>query len=588
MLIPAGLMIGAVAWVGIRGWIAKGELESAEQLIGQVDQLVADFDLEAVGDTYDRVADHTATARSLTSDPVWRVFEAFPGAGPNMRAVREIAEVTDDTVGALGQVARFVGGMSPDSLAPVDGAIPIQPLADLAPLITDAAAAMPTLRDRASAIEAGEVLEPVRAARDRVAGLLGRTVEPLATAADLVPLLPSILGADRPRTYVVMFQNNAEARSLGGSALSFSVITMDQGRIALVETVPAALGNFPVFDVSPVPVPDGFDAIFPGAFGQFVANATLRPSFVSAAEIVVQNWIEIRGYAPDGVISVDSVALSYVLRATGPVELSTGDVLSGETAVDLLLNEILLRYNTGDRNADNAAQDAIYSEAVSKVFASIASGAFDMPAMLGAMTQGVGESRIAYWDADPVAEEAIAAAGLGGGLPESTEDSDAIGVFVNDNVGSKLTYYLRAAVNTSSAQCADDRSVHRISIQFESLIPEGATLSPSILGEYEREGLPPAVQRLLVLIYAPPGTTILGANVDGASVVVDPLHDTDRPVGRFVLYLPPGSSTGMAVDLLMGDPGHRDLDLTVTPLVESAPVAGYELDCASVVLPSAG
>jgi hypothetical protein len=588
-VIPVVVVLAAVAWVGVRGLLAKGELEQAQTLVSELRAEASGLEFEALGPTYDTLVGRAATARALTSDPVWRVLEFVPFLGRNLTVTRELAAVTDDTVSAVGPLVGLAATLDSEALAPVNGAIPLGPIQEAVPLVHDATQRLTALEATTRTLDVSFAVGPVVAARDRLAGLLGGVVPELQTADTLVPLLPPMLGSEGPRSYVVMFQNNAEARSLGGTALSFALISIDAGKISLVDTVPAGFDNFPSLNDSIIPVPDGFEQIYPTGFGRFIANATLRPSYPSAASIVFENWRVARGITPDGVISVDAVGLSYILRATGPISLSTGDVLDSDSVVRILLNEVLQRVNTGDLRADNAAQDLVYSEAVSQTFGRLSSGQFDVPALLASVMQGFSEHRFAYWSSDPAQQTAVADAALADDLPQSTDTTDAVGIYLNDYVGAKLNYYLRTAVTTSAGACgADGLWVHRVSMQLSSILPPESVpgLSPSILGEYKREKLAPGVQRLMLFVYAPPGSTILGASVDGVPVTLVPLHDTDYPVARVIVTVPPGAATVMTVDLQMDHADERALDLQVTPLIATPVRSVADLGCDTVPAPA--
>ncbi|MEO8261275.1 MAG: DUF4012 domain-containing protein [Pseudolysinimonas sp.] len=585
-IVPVVLLVGAVAWVGVRGLLAKSELEQAQALIRDMKQSAAGFDLSAAGKTFTEVEQHAEAARSLTSDPVWRLFEFIPVAGRNLTVVRELSEVSADTVEAIKPLADLAGSLDPATLAPVDGAIPLEPFERAVPLVAEASDRFAELTAKVEKIDASGTVDAVTDARKRVADLLDSATPALATANTLLPLIPPLLGSEGVKTYVVMFQNNAEARSLGGTALSFALVTIDEGRLSLVQTVPAGGGNFRVLDVSPFPVPDGFEELYPETFGRFIPNATLRPSFPSAAQIVSSNWTLSRGITPDGIISIDAVALSYVLRATGPVPLSTGDVLDSENIVRVLLNEVLQRYNSGDIEADNVAQDAVYSEAVGKTFAKLSGGQFDVAALMQAVAQGFTERRFTYWSSTPDDQAAIAAAGFANDLPKSDDETDGIGMYVNSTIGAKLNFFLRTYLSTASAVCTDDgRQVHRLTFTLQNEIdPASApSLSPLVAGvTYAEAGLVRGDQSLRVLVYAPPGATFLGATIDGVGVAVQPFHDTDRPVAALVVVAHPGAATVLSVDVAMGTPGERHLDVQMTPGVHPTIVTTAPLDCGTV------
>ena len=405
----------------------------------------------------------------------------------------------------------------------------------------------------------------------------------------MINIGPEALGADGPRNYVILFQNNAEARALGGTSLSFTLLTLDKGRLALGDAIPAGFGDFENFPESVIPIPDGVDALYGSEFGRAVSNVTVRPSFQNAAETTQEMWKRRFGTDIDGVISVDPVALGYLIRGTGPIALSTGDVLTSETLVPLLLNTLYMRFWSGDSPsevfADNLAQDLVYAEIVEKTFSELLDGNTEPELLLSALDQAVSERRLLMWSPHQKDQAVIEALAMDGALPESTETTDRVGVYFQENVGSKMNYYLKQSVSLGQAACrADGKASYRVGVDLTNGMPADAatSISPSILGTFVREKLEPGVQRMIVMVYAPPGSQIVGATVDGAPVQLESLHDTDYPVAKLVVSMKPGATSKMAIDVVAVGTGKKALEAQVTPMVSPTTISDLPLDCATV------
>lgn len=586
LLIPVGLLAFCIVWIGVRGLLAKADLERAQAAVATLKSQVAGMDLSQVSHTYATVSADSASARQLTDDPIWRAGELVPVLGRNLTVVRQLAGLTDDVVTAVEPVVGLSRTLSPASLTPKDGAIPLDPISAAGPVLHRAAVDIGGLSAQVDQIDASGTISQVSAARARLSGLLQGIVPELKDADTVVSLTPTLLGADGPRTYVVMFQNNAELRSLGGTALSFAVISLDHGKITLIKTVAAGSGDFPDFPDPVIPIPDGFDQIYPKALGHFIANATLRPSFSTAAEIVDQNWKRQFGVNIDGVVSLDGVALSYILNATGPISLSSGDTIDARNVVAILLNSIYQRFNSGNYPVDNQHEDALYTEAISQTFTRLSSGAFDPGKLLSGLVSGLNDQRILFWDAHGTEQAALSATPMfQDGLPPSSATTDGVGIYFNDYVGSKLNYYLRSAVTTASGVCeSNGRQSRRFTVALSSALSptDAPNLSTSIAGGlYKGFGLARGAQRLMLFFYAPPGAAVVSAQVDGKAVEVTALHDQDRPVERIVVTIDPGAASTVVVDMLMA-PGTRSLSLRVTPTLAGTPVTAAPLDCSTV------
>ena len=150
-----------------------------------------------------------------------------------------------------------------------------------------------------------------------------------------------MLGADEPRTWLLLFQNSAELRSLGGMPGATAVITADGGHIALTGQGTASIPRFeePVVELRP-------DLL--GLYGErpavWFSGTTILPNFAEAAPIAREMWRREPRRRGRRRHFARPVALSYLLRATGPITLPTGETLTSENAADLLLNQVYLKY----------------------------------------------------------------------------------------------------------------------------------------------------------------------------------------------------------------------------------------------------
>ena len=590
LLLFVVILIGSLGWIGIRGLTAKSDLETAQALIGRLQSEIADLNVPSARKTFSEISQKTASARELTSDPVWRAGEYFPWLGKNLTVVREIAGVTDDVMtGVGGPLVDVAENINPASFAPKDGAIDLAPFQEAAPVLVDANTRVTSALAAASRIDADGTIAPVAKAKTKFVSLLGGIAPVNKTLSNVVPLLPTVLGAEEPRTYVVMFQNNAESRPLGGTALSFALLKIDHGKIGLEKSFPTGMGNFGNYPGLLASIEESTLKVFPDLDGVSVPNVTSRPSFTTAAEITNQIWVKQFGTKVDGIISVDPVALSHVLRATTPIKLDSGDMLTSTSLVPLLLNGVYLRYTSGTYYENDLAQNAIYNEAVDATFKRLTNGPLDSKKLITALLQGWNEQRILYWSAHPDEEAALAELGLNGEPPISDAKTDRVGVYFQDDVVSKLNYYLKTAVQLSQARCVEGQQNYRVSVDLVStLAPDQVKRLPlSILGDGVQRGIGAGVQRMFVYLYAPPGSTIIGATVDGTPVTLESLHDVDYPVGRLRPSVNPGATVHLTYDVTAPGTTVKKLEAKVTPMVNPTTVTTKPLDCSTVAAPAA-
>jgi len=68
--------------------------------------------------------------------------------------------------------------------------------------------------------------------------------------------------------------------------------------------------------------------IYSGRLGKYMQDVNLTPDFPTAASTAQAMWERKTGQRVDGVISIDPIALSYILEATGPVKITHPELIA--------------------------------------------------------------------------------------------------------------------------------------------------------------------------------------------------------------------------------------------------------------------
>ncbi|SDT33602.1 Protein of unknown function [Microterricola viridarii] len=569
--------LAATGWVGYRALSAKDSLEAAQSLIGTVKDQAASADFAGIAQTAALLATHTSDAVTATHDPVWRVGEFVPILGKNLTAVREMSEVVDaianDTVTPLAAVA---GGLGPESLKPIDGRINIDPIVQLSAAMDPAAAAFHEAATRGMAIDVSGTIGPVSEAGALLSGMLGSADALVGDAASILQIAPDLLGANGPRTYVLVFQNLAESTALGGTAAALTELKVDDGAIEIGRQ--ASSGDFPWRDGSPVVAPDpNVEAIFEPLMYTRLNLSTSRPDFPTAAEIAQAFWQEHIGGDVDAVISIDPVALSHLLGATGPIAMSTGDQLSKENAVQLLLNEIYFRYPL----EEISRTDDFFEEAAKSVFNALMSPATDAPKLVSALAQGISEHRILAWSSDPAQQEVLANSPMSGILPANNDAATTTGVFFRDMSASKMDFYLKTAAKLNTDVCTSATPTFTTTVDLASTITQEKA---DALPAYVASGLWGSEHfRTQVFIYGPPGTTLASTEINsqGRLTTFDlGAEDLGRPVASFMVWLAPGQTSQVTATFVGGAGAYATPELRATPMLHATKLAVEAGGCA--------
>lgn len=568
------LVLGLVAWVGVRALLARGELESAIPLASTMQEQVVSGDGNAARLTGLELKDRAASAASLTSDPVWRIFEGIPALGVNLAIVRELAAVVDDIAkGAVSPLAEVAGAITTDDFKPVDGGIDLQPLVDARPAVSAAALAVHAARERVDAINTEGAMKELTAATSRLRGAVTEADLAISAVENAVTLLPAIMGVDGPREYLVLFQNPAELRATGGIAGAVALLGTDDGQMRLVQQV--ASSEYTSYDRPVLEMNLETRGIYGDDTGQYLQDVNLTPDFEQSAELAQEMWRLQFGDMVDGVLSIDPVALSYLLRATGPINLATGDVLSSENAVQLLLSDVYSRY------PDTEGQDAFFAAAAASVFSAVASGNADPIALISALAQAGAEHRVLIWSSDDSEQAVLADTTLAGGLPLSDKEVQRFGVYFNDATAAKMGPYLDIQTAVGQATCRnDERPNYTVDVTLTNTAPaDAATVLPTYVTAGGDFGTPAGNIRTIVSVYGAPGMENLGVTQGSAVIPYLPASDSSYPLSILTIELAPGETTVLQFSWLGESPFFGSNELQMTPVIHRNETQKLDTTC---------
>ncbi len=186
-------------------------------------------------------------AHDRTDGFLWGLASHLPVVGDDVNAVRVVAAVGDDlSEGTLAELVAESDTRLRDRLVPRQGRIDIGAVEAVAPLVGRAHRNLNEAAGRLGAVDSVSLTRWVRPSFDALVRKLKDTDAALAAADRAVRVLPTMLGKDGPRSYLVLFGNNAEIRATGGLPGAFSVVKADQGRLSLTrQGAPADIGKFP-------------------------------------------------------------------------------------------------------------------------------------------------------------------------------------------------------------------------------------------------------------------------------------------------------------------------------------------------------
>ncbi|MFC4147605.1 DUF4012 domain-containing protein [Micromonospora mangrovi] len=550
-LVVVSLLLLGGGWVAFRGWQARAHLLNAAGLAQQLSADVVGGDTARAQRTLAALQEQARSARDATTDPGWWLGQRTPYAGDDLATVHLIASAIDDL---SRQAFPALLRVDLSTLVPRQGRLDLGRLRTASGELAGADRAVRDTRSRLAAVPTGNLVAQIRDALSALRAEIDRLADLTGAAAQAARVMPPLLGADGPRRYLLVSQNPAELRATGGMFGAYAVIRAENGRVSLGEQGSSA--SLHRAD-PPLRVEPELRRLWTDLPGMYPADVNLGPQFPTAAALYREMVRRRTGVAADGVLAVDPVVLSYLLRATGPVPVAGGAPLTAETVVRTLLSDAY-------RDLDQSAQDGYFASAASAVFDAFLTKRVDARVLLGAFNRSVAERRILFWSAHQGEQDILGDSRLTGTLPEK-DTVPTVGVFLNDGTGAKLGYYLRFSASLTVGDCqAEGRRELRLRVTVHSTAPRSG-LTESVTG-LALAG-EPYTARTFVTVYSPTGGAVLGGRLDGKTTAMGGGTDRRRQVTLATVDVRPGATRTLDFTLVTGRTSAGTADLVLTPTV---------------------
>ena len=327
----------------------------------------------------------------------------------------------------------------------------------------------------------------------------------LATLGPLADRLPAILGAEGARDYLVAILNPAEQLYSGGTPLTFTPMSVREGRIEMGTPQDTATHGVAYRPRYWKKVPGN-----PFHRGKLrIATAAFAPDWAISGEETLRAWRSLRSKQMDGLIAIDVMALRDLVAITGPLDVPYYGEIHADNFVQTLIGSYDSLRDYRVRHQINQALVPIFRDRF------FATGRF--VEKLDALHRAARGRHFAVYFRDPADQRAFADVGLTGELSDT--EHDYLGVFTQNAVPSKTDYWQSRTV-TSDVQLHADGSAR---VTVTTAIHNDSTPYP-FRGRDPRTGYSTRFAHLSVAQFLPRGATNVVARVDEDFVDL-PLND---------------------------------------------------------------
>ncbi|WP_186628677.1 DUF4012 domain-containing protein [Rhodococcus sp. BP22] len=557
------VVLAFLAWLAYEALTAKSNLETTRDAATSAKNALLDGDVSGAQAAAAEASESADKAQNAASSLPFTIAAAIPFFGSPLETIVEITDVVKGlAVDVLEPAAQASASISPDNVIEGGGRVNLQSLTEAEPILAETSAAAQDLYAQAQAIEAPAYLGVVDDARVQlenqthdVSGLLTNTY----TASRIVP---SMMGANGPRSYFLAFQTNAEARGTGGLLGGFGIVRADNGT-ARVDT----LGSNRELEFAEQPIDLGpeYTALWgPRNTTTDFRNSNASPHFPYAGQIWSSMWAEQTGEKLDGAIATDPVALGYILDATGPVTLTDGEVISGDNVVEVTLSTAYARFGE-----DQLARKNYLQEISQAVVSKMTTGVAPTRKLLDAVGRAGSEGRISVWSADTAEQEVLAGTKVGHAIPD--DPAPYANVIVNNAGGNKLDYYLTRDISYTAESCTGPTRKSTVTATLTNTVNSDG-LTQYVASTFQ-PGVPYGTNESIAYLYGTQGAKITGMKVDGVNAFsVQKGTELGRPVQAAYVTIPPGESSTVTWEL--EEPSvSGEATVPVQPLVDTPTIS---------------
>ena len=409
------------------------------------------------------IADDVASMSSTINGPLWKLAAHLPVVGrdvQNAQALVGVVQGLSDNV--LTPVAANAAVLKPSALAH-DGSFDLVALQQAADLVNQVAPALTSANEAVGSLRPG-VAGPLNSTISAVQDRLGPIAANVAAAQKALPLLPTLLGSNGQRTYLLVACNEAEIRPNMGFAGSMGVLTADNGKLSVGGF--ASPGTLQISDSAAGMLVDNEASLDGTDLATRPADFVWTPDFLRGGRLLANSWEMSTGQRIDGIVAMDTTFLQAMFGLVGGVTLDDGTSLDGTNTVTYL-NDVYAKYPN-----DNTQQDKVFAEVAQKGFKSLLGnmGSVSLSELTDTIRTVRDQGRFKVWLATDAEESALSSLGLDGALPKS-EESPTIGVYPIDRNWSKVSWYLRASTTAQLiAHNANGSSTYQVTTTFTNTL----------------------------------------------------------------------------------------------------------------------
>lgn len=383
-------------------------------------------------------------------------------------------------------------------------------------------------RSELDQVRAGRLSPGAGSARDATIRQLDQVEGEVRPVVALLDAVPGAVGANGPRTYLVAVMNPGESKAWGGSPLAVALLRFDRGAVSVLQR--GQVGEQRLSFGIRIPFLPSDPWHEPREPSSFTLSGQ-SPNFPTSAEEILRAYEVLTHIRPDGVVALDPVAMSAVLKVSGSVTTPGYGRITDRNLIQALLVDSYRRF--GDQRLRHSYNEALMDAVLSRLLG----GSGDTLRQVRTLGEAAQGRHLQLYFRDPRLQRAAVEHRLAGALSPAPQDYAA--VYTQNINASKVDVYQKRAIE-QRVWLRPDGSAHVVrSIRLVNATPGAPT--------QERRGYLTNWAMNRFITYLPGRATKVAVRADGRPTGWEPFSELGRRVVRFILPMQPGQARTVTV-----------------------------------------
>lgn len=353
-----------------------------------------------------------------------------------------------------------------------------------------------------------------------------------------IPAVLNMLGDRYPHRYLVLLQNDSEARPTGGFIGSYLIVDLNDGYITKFEfhDVYELDGQYHEYIEPPADI-----AIVSDKWR--MRDSNYSPDFTVSAEKTAWFLQKQGGPSVDSVIAVNLSFVEEFLELTGPLQIS-----SLKSPLDRESFQLILSYIIESKISGAEAPKEVMKEIV-PAFQNAMAANVPLDSIIKSILKGFGDKKIMAYSRHEDVQELFDGLGLSNRMVSSGQSEDYLQVVVTSIGGNKSDRFIDQKISHYSLVREDGTVVDEVTLS-RAHTWSGKDLQEwqEILGSFGFTDLPPHIIDILgrgknvafIKIYVPYGSRLADSyGVDAADIYVKDDEETGKTYFMFKMEVSP-------------------------------------------------